>query len=89
MEGFSLDAQRDKLFQYAEYKDFEIVREYCDAGSFFPVCTTALWECIVGFGCVSGGAAWVMGVHFLRDVIAGAVLGVVCAITGMGVWPLL
>ena len=32
VEGFSLDAQRDKLIKYAEYKDFEIVREYCDAG---------------------------------------------------------
>ena len=32
VEGFSLDAQRDKLEKYAEYKDFEIVREYCDAG---------------------------------------------------------
>jgi site-specific DNA recombinase len=32
VEGFSLDAQRDKLVKYAEYKDFEIVREYCDAG---------------------------------------------------------
>ena len=32
VEGYSLDAQRDKLIKYAEYKDFDVVREYCDAG---------------------------------------------------------
>lgn len=32
VEGFSLDAQREKLVKYAEYKDYEVVREYCDAG---------------------------------------------------------
>lgn len=31
----------------------------------------------------------VMGVHFPRDVIAGAVIGIVCGITGMAVWMLL
>ena len=31
-EGYSLDAQQEKLRKYAEYKNLEIVREYCDAG---------------------------------------------------------
>lgn len=32
VEGYSLEAQRDRLTRYAEYGDLEIVREYCDAG---------------------------------------------------------
>ncbi len=32
VEGYSLDAQRDKLLKFAEYKGFDVVREYCDAG---------------------------------------------------------
>ncbi len=31
-EGYSLDAQKERLRQFAEYKDLEIVGEYCDAG---------------------------------------------------------
>lgn len=32
IEGYSLDAQKDKLKKYAEYQDMEIVREYSDEG---------------------------------------------------------
>lgn len=32
MDGYSLDAQREKLRKYAEYKKLEIAGEYCDAG---------------------------------------------------------
>ena len=32
VDGFSLDAQRDKLLKYAAYQDMEIVGEYSDAG---------------------------------------------------------
>lgn len=31
-EGYSLEAQQERLRQYAEYKNLEIVGEYCDAG---------------------------------------------------------
>lgn len=31
-EGYSLEAQQERLRQYAEYKDLEIAGEYCDAG---------------------------------------------------------
>lgn len=31
-EGYSLDAQQEKLRRYAEYKNLEIAGEYCDAG---------------------------------------------------------
>ena len=31
-EGYSLDAQKERIRQFAEYKDLEIVGEYCDAG---------------------------------------------------------
>ncbi len=31
-DGYSLDAQKEKLRKYAEYKNLEIVGEYCDAG---------------------------------------------------------
>ena len=31
-EGYSLDAQKEKLRRYAEYKNLEIAGEYCDAG---------------------------------------------------------
>ena len=32
VDGYSLDAQRDKVTKYAKYQGMEIVREYCDAG---------------------------------------------------------
>ncbi len=31
-EGYSLEAQQERLHQYADYKDLKIVGEYCDAG---------------------------------------------------------
>lgn len=31
-EGYSLEAQRDKILKYAEYRDFSVVGEYSDAG---------------------------------------------------------
>ena len=31
-EGYSLEAQQERLHQYAEYKNLEIAGEYCDAG---------------------------------------------------------
>ena len=31
-EGYSLEAQTERLRKYAEYKEMEVVREYCDAG---------------------------------------------------------
>lgn len=31
-EGYSLDAQKERIRQFAEYKDLEIAGEYCDAG---------------------------------------------------------
>lgn len=30
-EGYSLEAQQERLRQYAEYKNLEIAGEYCDA----------------------------------------------------------
>ncbi len=32
VDGYSLDAQRDKLIKYAEYQDMEVVKEFSDAG---------------------------------------------------------
>ena len=32
IEGYSLEAQQEKVHQYAEYKGLKIVGEYCDAG---------------------------------------------------------
>ncbi len=32
VDGYSLDAQRDKLIKYAEYQDMEVVKELSDAG---------------------------------------------------------
>lgn len=32
VEGYSLEAQKDRLVKFAEYQGMEIVREYCDAG---------------------------------------------------------
>lgn len=32
VDGFSLDAQKDKLRKYAEYQDWEITAEYSDEG---------------------------------------------------------
>lgn len=31
-EGFSLEAQKDKILKYAEYREFSVVGEYTDAG---------------------------------------------------------
>lgn len=32
VDGYSLDAQKDRLEKFAEFQGMEIVREYCDAG---------------------------------------------------------
>lgn len=32
VDGYSLDAQKDRLTKFADFKGMEIVREYCDAG---------------------------------------------------------
>ncbi len=32
VDGYSLDAQRDKLTKYAEYQDMEVIKEFSDAG---------------------------------------------------------
>ena len=32
VDGYSLDAQRDRMVKFAEYQNMEVVREYCDAG---------------------------------------------------------
>ena len=32
VDGYSLEAQKDRLTKFAKYQDMEIVREYCDAG---------------------------------------------------------
>lgn len=32
VEGYSLEAQRDRLTRFAEFEHMDIVREYCDAG---------------------------------------------------------
>ena len=32
VEGYSLDAQKDRILKFAEYQNMEIVGEYCDAG---------------------------------------------------------
>ncbi len=32
VEGYSLEAQRERLTKFADFQDIEIVREYCDAG---------------------------------------------------------
>ena len=32
VEGYSLEAQRERLTKFANFQDIEIVREYCDAG---------------------------------------------------------
>lgn len=31
-EGFSLEAQQERLYEYAEYRDLDIAGDYCDAG---------------------------------------------------------
>ena len=33
VDGYSLDAQKDRLVKFAEFQGMEIVREYCDAGN--------------------------------------------------------
>ena len=30
-EGFSLEAQQERLYEYAEYRELEVVGDYCDA----------------------------------------------------------
>ena len=32
VDGYSLDAQRDRIMKFAEYQNMEVVHEYCDAG---------------------------------------------------------
>ena len=32
VDGYSLDAQKDKLKRYAEFQDMVIAGEYCDEG---------------------------------------------------------
>jgi len=32
MDGYSLEAQKERLIKFAEFQDMEVVREYCDAG---------------------------------------------------------
>ena len=32
VEGYSLEAQKERLTKFAEFQDMEVVREYCDAG---------------------------------------------------------
>ena len=32
VDGYSLEAQRDRLMKFAEFQEMEVVREYCDAG---------------------------------------------------------
>ena len=32
VEGYSLEAQKERLNKFAEFQDMEVVREYCDAG---------------------------------------------------------
>ena len=32
VDGYSLEAQRDRLTKFADYQGMEVVREYCDAG---------------------------------------------------------
>ena len=32
VDGYSLDAQKDRLLKYAEYQKMQVVKEYCDAG---------------------------------------------------------
>ena len=32
VDGYSLEAQKERLIKFAEFQDMEVVREYCDAG---------------------------------------------------------
>lgn len=32
VDGYSLEAQKDRLIKFAEFQKMDIVREYCDAG---------------------------------------------------------
>lgn len=34
VDGYSLEAQNDRLTKYAEFQDMEVVKVYCDAGKF-------------------------------------------------------
>ena len=30
VDGYSLEAQKERLMKFAEFQDMEVVREYCD-----------------------------------------------------------
>ena len=32
VDGYSLEAQKERLMKFAEFQEMEVVREYCDAG---------------------------------------------------------
>ena len=32
VDGYSLEAQKERLIKFAEFQEMEVVREYCDAG---------------------------------------------------------
>ena len=32
VEGYSLEAQKERLTKFADFQNLEVVREYCDAG---------------------------------------------------------
>lgn len=32
VDGYSLEAQKERLTKFADYQGMEVVREYCDAG---------------------------------------------------------
>lgn len=32
VEGYSLEAQKERLNKFADFQNLEVVREYCDAG---------------------------------------------------------
>ena len=41
VDGYSLDAQKDKLRKYAEYQEMSIVGEYSDEGKVWQKCGKA------------------------------------------------
>ena len=47
VDGYSLDAQKDKLRKYAEFQDMEIVGEYSDEGHFGKNIKGRLWRCVL------------------------------------------
>lgn len=42
VEGYSLEAQRERLVKFAEFQGIEVVREYCDAGKSGKLTITVL-----------------------------------------------